>query len=571
MIAGSVLRIGSRTFVPALVENFVEKGQSDIGLVGTIGLHEARCDRNAAFMRQNCGGIVWTRVFLGLLGLPHKCGVPVALMQSSSNPSNVGLGAAASNRIDYVIARLPCAPRPHPRAHPFSVSGSVLVGLLWCLALLSLIVIGVLHTSRMDLLVVKNYGDRIQAHYLALAGIEKAKALLYHDAKQRSRSGTNHGGELYDDAGQFRDVELGRGVFRVIRRGRTDEGGGILYGVSDEESRLNVNAASLEELSKLDGMTPDVAAAIIDWIDADNVVTPGGAEAEYYTSLQPPYLPRNGPLQTIRELLMVRGISRELLFGQDRHQNGMLEPTAGESEDTSAGEVDTGWAGLMTVDSTVNDANAAGDDRVNVQTADETTLTGIHGITADIAKAITSYRGQNRFNSIADLLDVTAAQNQNQPGRDNQANLQAGQNQNGPGQNNAGASGPKVISENLLMDIADDVTVSGRDLQGPVNINTASLEVLMCLPGLTRQTAQALISHRQSSGFFLNIAWLLKVPGITQDIFKQLAPRVTARSETFRILSEGKVTSTGARQRIQAIVHVGLRDTTILSYREDDL
>jgi DNA uptake protein ComE-like DNA-binding protein len=463
-------------------------------------------------------------------------------------------------------------PRSRTRFRSSSVSGSILVGLLWCLALLSLIVIGVLHTSRMDLLVVKNYGDRIQAHYLALAGIEKAKALLYRDAKQRSRSGTNHGGELYDDPGQFRDVELGRGVFRVIRRGRTDEGGGILYGVSDEESRLNVNTTSIEELGKLEGMTPDVAAAIIDWIDGDNAVTPGGAEAEYYASLQPPYLPRNGPLQTIRELLMVRGVSRDLLFGQDRHQNGMLEPTAGESDDASAGEVDTGWAGLMSVNSAVNDVNAAGDDRVNVQTADETALTGIHGITADIAKAITSYRGQNRFNSIADLLDVTAAQNQNQPGRGNQGNQrnqQAGQNQNGPGQNNAG--GPKVISENLLMDIADDVTVYGRDLQGAVNINTASLEVLICLPGLTRQTAQALISHRQSSGFFPNIAWLLKVPGITQDIFKQLAPRVTARSETFRILSEGKVTSTGARQRIQAIVHIGLRDNTILSYREDDL
>ena len=55
---------------------------------------------------------------------------------------------------------------------------SILVGLLWCLALLSVVVIGILHTARLDLLVVKHYGDRIQAHYLALAGIEKAKAPL---------------------------------------------------------------------------------------------------------------------------------------------------------------------------------------------------------------------------------------------------------------------------------------------------------------------------------------------------------------------------------------------------------
>jgi len=75
---------------------------------------------------------------------------------------------------------------------------SVLVGVLWCLALLSVVVIGVLHTSRIDLLVVKNHGDRIQAHYLALAGIEKAKALLYQDARELSRSRVNHIGQLHN-------------------------------------------------------------------------------------------------------------------------------------------------------------------------------------------------------------------------------------------------------------------------------------------------------------------------------------------------------------------------------------
>ena len=64
-------------------------------------------------------------------------------------------------------------------------TASVLVGLLWCLALLSVVVIGVLYNARLDLLVVKNHGDLIQAHYFALAGIEKTKALLYRDAKAR--------------------------------------------------------------------------------------------------------------------------------------------------------------------------------------------------------------------------------------------------------------------------------------------------------------------------------------------------------------------------------------------------
>jgi type II secretory pathway component PulK len=86
-----------------------------------------------------------------------------------------------------------------------------------------------------------------------------------------------------------------------------------------------------------------------------------------------------------------------------------------------------------------------------------------------------------------------------------------------------------------------------------------------------RPLAQAIINYRSSSGFLPNAAWLLKVPGMTQELFKQLAPLVTTRSETFRILCEGRIHSSGVHQRIQAIVHVGLDGIKTLSWREDDL
>ena len=439
-------------------------------------------------------------------------------------------------------------------------NGSVLVGLLWCLALLSVVVISVLHTARMDLLVVKNYGDRIQAHYLALAGIEKAEALLYRDAEDRSRSQKNHTGNFYDDPRQFREVPLGRGVFSVFRRGRSDEGGGIIFGVGDEESRLNVNTATADELAKLQNMAPDVATALVNWRGGNSTTI--AAEMQYYEGLQPPYQPRNGPFQTVRELLMVRGVTPELLLGKDVHQNGLLE-AAGENGndfafDYSVENSDLGWAGILTVDSTVQNVNAAGEDRVNIQTADQNSLTAVRGITPQIARAIVAYRGQHQFQSIADLLDVTPPQNQNRAGSS--------------GQSSPNQTGASVVDENLFMNIADDVTTETSQSQaGAININTAGLDVLICLPGMTRELAQAIISQRQSGGFFASTGELLKVPGLTRDIFKQIAPLVTARSETFRILSEGKINSTGARQRIQAIIHVGLQDQKILSWREDDL
>src|SRR2546430_353777 len=73
-------------------------------------------------------------------------------------------------------------------------AASVLVGVLWCMALVAVVVVGVLHTARLHLMIGKSYSDKIQARYLALAGIEKAKALLYEDAILRRGAAKNHTG-----------------------------------------------------------------------------------------------------------------------------------------------------------------------------------------------------------------------------------------------------------------------------------------------------------------------------------------------------------------------------------------
>ena len=74
----------------------------------------------------------------------------------------------------------------------------------------------------------------------------------------------------------------------------------------------------------LPGMTEDVADAILDWMDEDDEVRDYGAEASYYQGLSPPYRP-NGPLDTVEELLLVRGVTPQLMFGSDTNRNGMVD------------------------------------------------------------------------------------------------------------------------------------------------------------------------------------------------------------------------------------------------------
>jgi type II secretory pathway component PulK len=61
-------------------------------------------------------------------------------------------------------------------------------------------------------------------------------------------------------------------------------------------------------------MGAELAASIVDWRDADDEVTSGGAESEYYLLLADPYYCKNAPFETLDELLLVKGATRDLLF-----------------------------------------------------------------------------------------------------------------------------------------------------------------------------------------------------------------------------------------------------------------
>ncbi len=60
--------------------------------------------------------------------------------------------------------------------------------------------------------------------------------------------------------------------------------------------------------------------AVVDWLDADDKESDLGAENSYYQSLPEPYSSRNGPIQYIEELLLIKGITPELLFGSGEYK-----------------------------------------------------------------------------------------------------------------------------------------------------------------------------------------------------------------------------------------------------------
>jgi len=73
-----------------------------------------------------------------------------------------------------------------------------------------------------------------------------------------------------------------------------------------------LNTSSREVISAIPGME-DIAPAIVDWRDEDDMPLPGGVEDLYYISLDPPYHCKNSSLETMEELLAIKGITPQLI------------------------------------------------------------------------------------------------------------------------------------------------------------------------------------------------------------------------------------------------------------------
>jgi competence ComEA-like helix-hairpin-helix protein len=61
----------------------------------------------------------------------------------------------------------------------------------------------------------------------------------------------------------------------------------------------------------------------------------------------------------------------------------------------------------------------------------------------------------------------------------------------------------------------------------PVNINSAPVSELSAIPGLSPETAAAIVAYREKNGRFARLEDLTKVKGLTDDLLKKIASRIT--------------------------------------------
>src|SRR5258708_5902979 len=205
-----------------------------------------------------------------------------------------------------------------------------------------------------------SYRRSIQAHAAANSGIHYAAAIISDSNAFTNTLNSNP----YDNSSVFQaqivqsnNVARWQARFSVIGPLGPDESASdsqsYHFGVTDESGKINLNALlkidptgskGHDLLMTLPNMTEDVANAILDWLDPDDTPRESGAENDYYQSLSPPYNCKNGPLDSLEELLLVKGVTPQLLFGNDRNRNGVLNP-----EEEESGGLDRGWSAYLTL------------------------------------------------------------------------------------------------------------------------------------------------------------------------------------------------------------------------------
>jgi type II secretory pathway component PulK len=300
------------------------------------------------------------------------------------------------------------------------------------------------------------------------------------------------------------DIPIGDArAWLIGRNDRQNHGVYPAWGLVDEGSKLNLNVVTLEMLEMLPRMTPQLAAAIIDWRDSDD--TPGdtgGVESDWYLRQNPAYYAKNTNYETVGELRLVAGMDLDVLFGEDANLNGILDLNENDSDtampfDNRDGRLDPGLMEYFTVYTRIPTLGTNINSQQDLQSLIETKLGASRAQQLTLAPAGGAATG---WGSMLEFFYGSGLS------RDEMAQIEG-----------------FLICTNATNAL--------------ININTASQEVLACIPGITN-LAQQIVAYRQTNPSQLNtIAWLGDALGWTaqndMDKIRQVGPWICGRAFQF--------------------------------------
>ena len=259
--------------------------------------------------------------------------------------------------------------------------GVALIAVLWIFIFLFVVAFEFSMSAREEATAAQRFSDETLGYYLAVAGFERG---LYDFLNQQGEARTPTLDEKQSDPfdGAFREETLGDGAFRVR--------------LVDESGKVNINRVNEDILRRIftnlgvDEARRDVLVdSIMDWRDADDLHRTNGAENDYYATLSPPYTAKNGPLDSVEDLLWIRGMTADLFFGYDKVNDSSSSPSPSPP---------IPLRDIFTVDSPI--------DRVNLRTASAEMIHVLTGISLEKCRSFVDERKKLSEKTLPDLLPL---------------------------------------------------------------------------------------------------------------------------------------------------------------------
>ncbi|MEZ6057860.1 MAG: type II secretion system protein GspK [Planctomycetaceae bacterium] len=514
--------------------------------------------------------------------------------------------------------------------------GTALLVVLVVIVLLSLVTYTFTQTMIVEANASLHYAHDAQARELANSGVDYVAALLtpyqYDEPFNSWHDPSMFAGVMVVDASQAEGI----GRFTVIAPLESDSMyRGVRYGLTNQSSLININTIVNEDLDEetmrwrlmvLPNMTEDVADAILDWVDKDTEQRSYGAEDDSYLTLGMLYGPANGPLESIDQLLLVVGVTPELLYGEDVNRNGILDPNEDDGEtslpyDNADGILDLGWSAFLTVHSRESNLGLTGETKLDVN---QGLLTELYdsielAFDAETALFITAYRANGATN--VDPLPESSVNSGNTTGDTTTDeilnNLAQGLVKSvlqDPSQSSVTRGGldlskgatveidslfeligaevdvvldgqpttlvsPFTADSQSLQFLYDNFTTnSSTAIDGRININEARYETLMSIPWMTEELASAILSARPITADGTadinvmaqrtNIGWLLSEQLADLMTVRLLDRYATTSGTVFKAQVIGCFSGPGPVSRIEAVIDATEAPPQILFRRD---
>ena len=245
--------------------------------------------------------------------------------------------------------------------------GIALLMVLWILTILMVIVFSFSYMARTETYATMSFKGGIEKKFLAEAGLERGIMELFYRQFYRSQTIDIEGREIWKTDDTPYQGQVGDGLYTVR--------------ITDETAKVDINTVSEVVLKNLFlnlGVQAEevdtIVDSIMDWKDPDDLHRLHGVESDYYMSLPNPYKARDANFETLEELLLVKGMTPEILYGTNEKK----------------GAID-----FLTLYSKQGE--------ININSAPKEVLMSIPGITPELADAIIQRRKDAEIKDLGEI------------------------------------------------------------------------------------------------------------------------------------------------------------------------